>query len=57
MMGTAATRHGQTQYRFYDSLIVAAALASGAAVLFTEDIQHGRALGSLRIENPFAPAA
>ena len=49
----AATLHGQTQYRFYDSLIVATALASGAAVLFTEDLQHGRVLGSLTIENPF----
>ncbi|MEI8039418.1 MAG: PIN domain-containing protein [Verrucomicrobiota bacterium] len=50
----AATLHGQTQYRFYDSLVVAAALASGAALLLTEDLQHGRAIGSLTIENPFA---
>lgn len=53
---TAAMLHAQTQYRFYDSLIVAAALASGAAVLYTEDLQHGRMIGSLKIENPFAPA-
>ena len=40
--------------KVYDCLIVAAALASGAAVLLTEDLQHGRALGSLKLENPFA---
>jgi predicted nucleic acid-binding protein len=51
---TAATLHAQTQYRYYDCLIVAAALASGATVLWSEDLQHGRTIGSLRIENPFA---
>jgi predicted nucleic acid-binding protein len=50
----AATLHAQTQYRYDDCLIVAAALASGAAVLWSEDLQHGRTMGSLRIENPFA---
>ena len=54
---TATTLHAQMQTRFYDSLIVAAALASGAARLLTEDLQHGRAIGSLKIENPFLPAA
>ncbi len=54
---TAATLHAKTQYRFYDSLIVAAALTSGAAVLYTEDLQHRRMIDSLRIENPFAPVS
>lgn len=45
--------HQQTQYRFYDSLIVAAALESGVPVLYSEDLQHGRQIGSLRIVNPF----
>ncbi len=45
--------HHRTQYRFYDSLIVAAALESGASILYTEDLQHGRTFGSLRIEDPF----
>ena len=53
---TAARLHAQTHYRFYDCLIVAAALTSGAAVLLTEDLQHGRTLGSLKLENPFATA-
>ena len=42
-----------TQYRFYDSLIVAAAIESGAPVLYSEDLQHGRVIGTLRILNPF----
>ena len=54
---TAAALHAKTQDRFYDSLIVAGALTSGAAVLYTEDLQHRRMIDSLRIENPFAPAS
>ena len=45
--------HKETQYRFYDSLIVAAALESGAPVLYSEDLQHGRTIGHLQIVNPF----
>lgn len=45
--------HRETQYRFYDSLIVAAALESGAAILYSEDLQHDRTIGHLRIINPF----
>lgn len=43
----------QSQYRFYDSLIVAAALQSGAKTLYSEDLQAGRKFGALRILNPF----
>lgn len=45
--------HRETQYRFYDCLIVAAALESGARTLYSEDLQHGRAFGDLTIMNPF----
>jgi len=45
--------HQQTQYRYYDSLIVAAALESGAPILYSEDLQHDRQIGPLRIVNPF----
>lgn len=39
---------------FWDSLIVAAALQSGAQLLYTEDMQHGLVVGgSLHIVNPF----
>ena len=43
----------ETQYRFYDSLIVAAALESGASIPYSGDLQHGRTIGHLRIANPF----
>jgi predicted nucleic acid-binding protein len=40
-------------YGWYDSLIVAAALRSGASVLLSEDLQDGQRIGALRISNPF----
>lgn len=40
-------------YRFYDSLVVASALQGGARLLLSEDMQHGREFGELRVENPF----
>jgi predicted nucleic acid-binding protein len=45
--------HQKAQYRFYDSLIVAAALESGVPILYSEDLQHDRVIGDLRIVNPF----
>jgi predicted nucleic acid-binding protein len=43
------------RYRFgwYDSLIVAAALEGKCRILYSEDLQHGRDLEGLKIENPF----
>ncbi len=39
---------------FWDSTIVAAALSSGAGVLYSEDMQHGLMVeGYLEIRNPF----
>jgi len=38
---------------WYDSLIVAAALEGRCEKLYTEDLQHGRNIEDLRIENPF----
>jgi predicted nucleic acid-binding protein len=38
---------------FYDALIVAAAIEAGCDTLFSEDLQHGRTIGSLAIVNPF----
>ncbi len=37
----------------YDALIVAAALEAGCDTLFSEDLQHQRSFGPLRIVNPF----
>ncbi|MBN1321347.1 MAG: PIN domain-containing protein [Thermoleophilia bacterium] len=41
-------------YGLYDSLIVAAALASGCRVLYSQDLQNGRRFGSLTVADPFA---
>jgi predicted nucleic acid-binding protein len=42
---------------FWDSLIVAAALHSGAAILYTEDMQDGLTVNAqLTVHNPFATA-
>jgi predicted nucleic acid-binding protein len=50
-----ALRIGE-RYRlsFYDSLILAVALAGGARILYSEDMQHGLVIdGTLRIVDPF----
>ncbi len=46
-----AADHGLS---FYDALIVAAALEGGCDILFSEDMQDGRAFGGLTVRNPFA---
>jgi predicted nucleic acid-binding protein len=38
---------------WWDSTIVAAALHAEADVLYSEDLQHGREIDGLRIQNPF----
>jgi predicted nucleic acid-binding protein len=43
-------RHGLS---YWDSAIVAAALALGCRELYTEDMQHGLAINCLRLINPF----
>jgi predicted nucleic acid-binding protein len=45
--------HGNGRLSWYDALIVSAAQQSGCKLLLTEDLQHGRSFGNLRIENPF----
>jgi predicted nucleic acid-binding protein len=41
------------QHSFYDSLIIASAIASDCRTLYTEDLQHGQKIRNLRIVNPF----
>jgi predicted nucleic acid-binding protein len=44
------------RYKFslYDSILVAAALISGAKILYSEDLQHGQIIDNqLRVTNPF----
>ena len=52
---SAITRHRKEQVSFWDALIIQAALEGGAGILYTEDLQHGRVMDGLRIENPFLP--
>lgn len=43
-------------FSFWDSLIVSAALESGVALLYSEDMQDGLVVeGCLKIVNPFVP--
>lgn len=44
----------QHQLSFYDAHIVAAAIASGATTLMSEDMHAGLTVQGLRIQNPFA---
>jgi predicted nucleic acid-binding protein len=48
----------QHVYGIYDSLVVAAALESECAILYSEDLQDGQTIdGQLTIRNPFARTA
>lgn len=45
-----ARDHG---FSLYDGLIAASAGRAGCAVLYSEDMDHGRRIGDLTIRNPF----
>jgi predicted nucleic acid-binding protein len=45
-----ARRYG---FHIYDSLILASAIETRCAILYSEDLQHGQKLDSLTIQNPF----
>lgn len=45
--------HQKASLSFWDALIVQAALESNCRKLLSEDMQHGRRFGDLKIENPF----
>ena len=49
----AIQRSRKAKVSFWDALILEAALAAGATLLYSEDFQDGTAYGGLRIENPF----
>ncbi len=56
LLAAALQIRQETQYAFYDSLILAAAAQAGCATLYSEDMQHGQLVGRVRIENPFLDA-
>ena len=41
---------------FWDGVIIETARASGCVLVLSEDLQHGRAFGTTRMENPFLDA-
>jgi predicted nucleic acid-binding protein len=51
---TASQLEEEHTLAFWDALIVEAARRAGATRLVTEDLQSGREIGGVRIENPFA---
>jgi predicted nucleic acid-binding protein len=48
----AAVSSRRDRISFWDALILAAASAAGCEQVLSEDLQHGRSFGSLRIANP-----
>lgn len=40
-------------FRWYDSLMIASALSAKCQTFYTEDLQHGQRIETLRVENPF----
>ncbi len=53
MIFSAISRSQTDQVSFWDALIIQAALVGGARWLYTEDLQHGRIIEGMHIENPF----
>lgn len=45
--------HRLHNFSFWDALILRAALQTGCAVLYSEDLQNARQIDGLRIVNPF----
>lgn len=45
--------HRLTRISFWDAMIVHAARVAGAAVLYSEDMQHGGVVGGVPVVNPF----
>jgi predicted nucleic acid-binding protein len=44
-------------FSFWDSLVIASAEKSGAALLYSEDLQHGQRIAGVLIQNPFISIA
>ncbi len=43
-----------SNYSYWDSLVIASALENNCSILYTEDMQHGQTIeNSLKITNPF----
>lgn len=49
----AASISEQAQISYWDAAIVAAAITAGCEEIYTEDLNHGQLIASIRIINPF----
>ncbi len=54
---TASELEQRHTLAFWDALIVVAAQRLEATRIVSEDMQHGRSFGGVRIENPFLPSS
>ena len=43
----------QTQFSFWDSLIISAAYSSGCVIVYSEDMSHNQIVNGVKIINPF----
>jgi len=53
LLHSAFAEQARWRLALWDALILAAARASGAAELITEDLNHGQDYGGVRVRNPF----
>ncbi len=53
-ISTAFQIEDESRIGFWDALIVASALKSGAQRILSEDLNAGQTIAGIRIENPFA---
>jgi predicted nucleic acid-binding protein len=53
LYGAALELRGEIDCSFYDALIIAGALRASCKRLYSEDMQNGRMIRGLVIENPF----
>lgn len=52
-IATAFRIEYESRIGFWDALICASALKSGAKVILSEDMSHGQTIAGIRIQNPF----
>lgn len=53
LLGHALSIRARWKLSLWDAMIIAAAEASGARTLLTEDLNHGQVYGNVRAINPF----
>lgn len=57
LLDSALALRPVTNFSFWDCAVIAAAIAGGCDILYTEDMQHGREVEGVRIVNSFLSEA